>query len=222
RQLHQDSANTAVGIALVDRGELVWLDADGMANIEHQVPATSDSLFRIGSTSKMFTALAVLKLAEEGRLDLNAPLRELAPEIEFHNPWEDEHPVRLVHLLEHTTGWHDTSLTEYAHNDPSPAQLQGVIHDFPQARQSRWAPGTRMAYCNTGTGVASYIVEKITGVPFEEYIQREFFNPLGMNTATYFLPANTVNTLAQPYIKDKAQDYWHIIYRAAGAVNASP
>lgn len=222
RRLHKDSANTALGIALVDRGELVWLDAEGMANIKHQVPATPDTLFRIGSTSKMFTALAVLKLAEEGRLDLNSPLRELVPEIEFDNPWEDEQPVRLVHLLEHTSGWHDTSMAEYAHNDPSPAQLRDVIHDYPHARQSRWMPGTRMAYCNTGTGVASYVVEKITGIPFENYIQQAFFDPLGMHTATYFLPDNATATLAQPYIKGKAQDYWHIIYRAAGAVNASP
>lgn len=222
RQLHEDSANTALGIALIDRGELVWLDAEGMANIEHQVPATPDSLFRIGSTSKMFTALAILKLVEEGRLDLNTPLRELVPEIEFHNPWEDEHPVRLVHLLEHTSGWHDTSMAEYAHNDPSPTVLGEVIHEFSEERRSRWVPGTRHAYSNTGTGVASYVVEKVTGMPFEEYVQRELFDTLGMETATYLLPDNAVDVLSQPYIDDQAQDYWHIIYRAAGAINASP
>ncbi len=221
-RLHEESDNTALGIALIDGGELVWLDAQGLANIEHQVPATPDSLFRIGSTSKMFTALAVLKLAEEGRVDLNAPLRELVPELAFDNPWEDEHPVRLVHLLEHTTGWHDTSLAEYAHNDPTPAQLQEVMHQFPGARVSRWVPGTRFAYCNTGTGVASYVVEKITGERFEDYIQREFFDSLGMNTTTFFLPDNAIETLAQPYIKNQPQEYWHIIYRAAGSVNASP
>lgn len=222
RRLHAGSANTALGIALIDRGELVWLDAEGLANSEHQVAATPDTLFRIGSTSKMFTALAVLKLVEEGRLDLNAPLRELLPELEFHNPWEDEHPVRLVHMLEHTSGWHDTSLAEYAHSDSAPAQLRQVIHQFPQARHSRWVPGTRFAYCNTGTGVAAYVVEKITGMPFEDYVQQTFFDPLGMATATYFLPDNALQTLAQPYIKGEPQDYWHIIYRAAGAVNASP
>ena len=221
RRLHESSANTALGIALIDRGELVWLDAEGMANVKQKVLATPDSLFRIGSTSKMFTALAVLKLVDEGRLNLNTPLRELVPEVEFQNPWEDEHPVRLLHLLEHTSGWHDTSLAEYAHNDPTPAQLRDVIHLFPHKRQSRWVPGTRHAYCNTGTGIASYVVEKITGVPFEDYIQQEFFAPLGMASATFFLP-DAGNVLAQPYAKGKPEEYWHIIYRAAGAVNASP
>lgn len=221
-EIQQDTGITALGIAVVDRGELVWLDALGQANVEHQVAATPDTLFRIGSTSKMFVALAALKLVEEGRLDLNAPLRELAPEIVFDNPWESEHPLRLVHLLEHTSGWNDMLMAEYAHNESDPIALQKALTLFTESRRSRWVPGTRFAYCNIGSGVVAYVVEKITGVPFETYVQENFFNPLAMESATYFLPEDVVQKTATAYVEGKAQDYWHIIYRPAGAINASP
>lgn len=221
-KIHQDTGIAALGIAVVDRGELVWLDAMGQANVEHQVAATPDTLFRIGSTSKMFVALAALKLVEEGRLDLNTPLRDLAPEIVFENPWESEHPLRLVHLLEHTSGWNDMLMAEYAHNESDPIALKEALTLFTESRQSRWVPGTRFAYCNIGSGVVAYVIEKITGVPFETYVQEHFFNPLAMESATYFLPENFIQKTATAYVDGKAQDYWHIIYRPAGAINASP
>ncbi len=222
QEIHQATGTAALGVALVENGELVWLDALGQANIEGQIPATPETLFRIGSTSKMFIALAAMKLAEEGKLDLNTPLRQLAPEIEFENHWEDEHPVRLVHLLEHTTGWHDMRFVEYAHNQPEPIDLREALSLYPESRQSRWIPGTRMAYCNTGMGVAAYIVEKVAGVPFEAYVQEHFFEPLGMTSATYFKPENFEQSAAQAYIGTERQDYWHIMYRPAGSLNASP
>ncbi|WP_027329288.1 serine hydrolase domain-containing protein [Marinimicrobium agarilyticum] len=219
--IQQEEGVAALGVALVDRGELVWLDAMGQAHQAQQIPATPDTLFRIGSTSKMFVALAVLKLVEEGRLDLDTPLRELAPEIEFQNRWEDKHPVRLAHLLEHTTGWHDMRFVEYAHNDEQPIGLAEALTLFPESRESRWVPGTRSAYCNTGPAVAAYVVEKITGMPFENYVREEFFTPLGMTSASYCKPENPLQRSATAYVQGEPQDYWHIIYRPSGAINAS-
>ena len=114
----------AVGIALVDETGPLWVDSIGTANLESGTDANADSMFRIGSTSKMFVSLAVLKLVEEGWLSLDAKVADLAPEIEFENPWEDTDPVRLVHLLEHTTGWDDIHLPEYAHNAYPPVSLR--------------------------------------------------------------------------------------------------
>lgn len=222
QEIYDTTGAAALGIAVVDKGELVWLDALGHANIEHQIPATPDTLFRIGSTSKMFTALSVLKLVEEGRLDLDAPLSELIPEVEFNNRWEAEHPVRLVHLLEHTTGWHDMRLVEYGHNESTPIDLREALALYPEARESRWIPGTRFAYSNVGPGVAGYVVEKVTGMKFEDYVEETFFEPLGMPDASYFQSENFVEREATAYVENEPQDYWHIIYRSAGAVNASP
>ncbi|MBT8049765.1 MAG: beta-lactamase family protein, partial [Gammaproteobacteria bacterium] len=115
-QLLEEHDVPSVGIALVDADGEDWVGSLGLADREREVPADADTLYRIGSTSKMFVALAVLRLLEQGRLSLDDRLVDLAPEIEFENPWAATDPVRLVHLLEHTTGWDDIHLPEFAHN----------------------------------------------------------------------------------------------------------
>src|SRR5688500_13164351 len=95
------------GIAIVTKDGPVWVSGLGKANIEKNVVADEHTLFRIASISKMFVALSILKLEEQGKLTLEDEVRSHVPEIAFENRWEDTDPVRIVHLLEHTTGWDD-------------------------------------------------------------------------------------------------------------------
>jgi CubicO group peptidase (beta-lactamase class C family) len=214
-----DTPGIAIAIANEDGPE--YVGALGMADIESDRAADADTLFRIGSTSKMFVALSVLQLVEQGRLSFDDKLADLAPEIEFENPWEETHPVRLVHLLEHTTGWDDIHLPEYAHNDPTPATLKQGLDYHPHSRRSRWAPGTRMSYCNAGPPVAAYIVQKVTGQDFEAYVQQNFFEPLQMSDATYRLSESMQQRGATLYDNGAAENYWHILMRPSGSINAS-
>lgn len=218
----EETKTPAVGVALVNHDGPVWIAGLGKANIESDVDANENTMFRIGSVSKMFVALAVLKLQEEGRISLQDKVRDLAPEIEFTNHWEDTNPILVEHLLEHTTGWDDLHLTEYAHNDPTPTSLKEGLDFHPHSRTSRWIPGSRMSYCNSGPPVAAYIVEKITGQPFEDYIQSTFFEPMGMENMTYFASEAYKRLGASLYANGKEVDYWHIIQRPAGSINASP
>lgn len=211
----------AVGIAMVDENGPVWVGAIGKSDIENDIDADGNSMFRIGSTSKMFVALSVLKLVEEGRLSLNDKVADLAPEIEFDNPWEETDPVRVVHLLEHTTGWDDIHLPEYAHNDPAPATLKEGLDFHPHSRASRWKPGSRMSYCNAGPPVAAYIVQKVTGQEFESYVTENFFVPIGMSTATYRLSDDVKEHGVTLYDQGEPQHYWHIIMRPSGSINAT-
>lgn len=212
----------AVGIAMVDENGPVWIGSLGLADLGKEVPADESTIYRIGSVSKMFVSLAVLKLVEEGRLSLDDRLAELAPEIAYENPWEESDPVRIVHLLEHTTGWDDLHITEYAHSDPTPSTLKQGLDFHPHSRKSRWKPGTRMAYCNAGPGVAAYIVQKITGQEFESYVDEQFFQPMGMKTAGYRLSGLFKQRGATLYTNGEPSDYWHISMRPSGAINASP
>lgn len=222
-EIMEDDDLPAVGIALVDIDGPVWIDALGKSDLEEDVDANADSMFRIGSTSKMFVALAVLKLVEEGRLSLDDKLADLAPEIAFENPWEDSDPVRIVHLLEHTTGWDDIHLPEYGHNDPKPASLKEGLDFHSHSRVSRWKPGSRMSYCNSGPPVAAYVVQKVTGIEFERYVKEAYFEPMGMATTTYRLSDDVVAKGVTSYANgNEPQDYWHIIMRPSGAINASP
>ena len=219
-----ESKTPGAGVALVTREGVTFVGGFGVADVARGTAATADTMFRIGSTSKAFAALAALKLVEQGKLDLDAPLRELAPEVAFENRWEATDPVRVVHLLEHTTGWDDIHLRDYAHEDERPDSLKRALDYDPDSRVSRWRPGTRSAYCNVGPAIVAYLVEKITGERFEDYVARELFQPIGMARTSYFLSDAVRETQATLYKSDGVtpQPYWHIALRPAGSVNSSP
>lgn len=213
-----------IGIAVVTRDSVIWVAGLGTADVASNRPATPETLFRIGSTSKAFVSLLVLMLERAGKLRLDDPVRQHAPEIAFRNPWEATDPVRIVNLLEHTTGWDDFSPRDYASDDSAPAlTLRQGLALTPRTRTSRWRPGTRQAYCNSGPAVAAYIVQKIEGRPFETLVHDRLFAPIGMTTATYFRPQPST-LLATGYHRDGKTPfpYWYLIERPAGAINASP
>jgi CubicO group peptidase (beta-lactamase class C family) len=219
-QILKDTHTPGVSVAIVRKDGPEWVAGVGSADVASNRPAGADTLFRIGSTSKAFAALSILKLAREGKLSLDDPIRKYVPDMTFQNRWEATDPVRVVNLLEHTTGWDDMHVKEYAKDAPG-IDLRTALAYGAKSRVSRWPPGTRMAYCNTGPTVAAYIVEKITGQRFEDYVQQNLFGPIGMKSATYFEPpAGTGTTLYHDDGKTP-YPYWNIIYRPAGAINAS-
>jgi len=217
----KDTKTPGVSIAIVHRDGPEWVGGLGKSDVAGNREVTPETLFRIGSTSKAFASLSILMLANQGKLSLDDPVRKLAPEVWFENRWESSDPVRVVDLLEHTTGWDDMHFREYAKDAPPTMGLREALDYDHHSRISRWRPGTRMAYCNSGPAVAAYIVEKLTGQRFEDFVEQNFFRPIGMETATYF-PASpgTATTLyhddgVTPY------PYWNILYRPAGSINAS-
>jgi CubicO group peptidase (beta-lactamase class C family) len=217
----KDTHTPALSVAIVHRDGPEWIAALGLADVASGRAATPETLFRIGSVSKAFTSLAVLMLVRQGKLSLDDPVRKLAPEVWFDNPWEATDPVRVVHLLEHTTGWDDMHLREYAEQAPDTMGLREALDFDHHSRASRWRPGTRMAYCNSGPPVAAYIVEKIGGERFEDFVGKNLFKPIGMKTATYFQPPAESTTMLYHDDGTTPYPYWHILLRPAGAINAS-
>ncbi len=212
-----------MGVVLADRGGVRWASGIGKSDVRTGVDATHDTLFRVASISKIWVALSVLKLESEGRLSLDATVRALAPGLEFENPWEAEDPVRVVHLLENTTGWDDIGFRELAHDDPRPATLSEGLALGARSRTSRWRPGTRYSYCNHGPAVAAWIIEKVTGKRYEDHVAETFFEPLGMESASFFLTPETERRLTRLYRGDGRTEYpyWHVPLRPAAALNAS-
>jgi len=223
RQLEKvlkDTNTPGLSVAIVHRDGPEWIAGLGKADVAANRSATPETLFRIGSTSKGFVSLSILKLANEGKLSLEDPVHKLVPEVWFENPWEASDPVRVVDLLEHTAGWDDMHLREFAKDALGMSLRQALDYDH-HSRISRWRPGTRMAYCNSGPAVAAYIVEKITGQRFEDYVTQNFFEPIGMKTATYFQPASAMLTNLYHSDGKTPYPYWNILFRPAGAINAS-
>lgn len=217
----KDTHTPGVSVAIVHKDGPEWIAGLGLADVATNRATTADTLFRIGSTSKAFSSLSILQLADQGKLTLQDPVHKIVPDVWFQNPWESTDPIRVVNLLEHTTGWDDMHLREYAMQAPDSMTVeQGLDYDH-NSRTSRWPPGTRMAYCNSGPPVAAAIVDKLTGQRFEDYVEQNLFLPIGMKTATYFEPAGSLATTLYHPDGKTPYPYWHILLRPAGSINAS-
>lgn len=219
----RETGTPGAAVALVSRDGSEWAAGLGLADVASKRPATAQTLFRLGSVSKEFVALAALKLQEEGKLKLTDPVRQWLPECPIDNPWEATDPVRLVHLLEHTSGVPDGRGPSWAHNDPKPATMAEALALEPANRFVRWRPGSRSGYTNYGAMLAAAVVEQAAGQRFEDYVRENFFGPLEMRTASYFLTPEVERARAINYRGPDRQPvpYRHMIYRPAGAISAS-
>ena len=219
-----DSTHTpGAGLAIVRHDSIIYVGGVGRARVSPARTATAATLFRIGSTSKMFVAFTALALEREGKLTLQDPLRSRLPGFYFANRWEATDTLRLVHLLEHTSGFDDNSLRAYANSDPTPLTLAAGLALDSATRVSRWRPGTRFSYCNTGPGIVALVAERIEGKSFEQIVQERWFDRIGMRTATYLYPDTNTREMATLYLADGATPvpYWHVFARPAGSINAS-
>jgi CubicO group peptidase (beta-lactamase class C family) len=210
------------GVVLVSGDETILLEGFGKADLENNVDVKDSTMFRLGSVSKMYVALAILKLQEEGRLSLKDKVRDLVPEIAFNNPWEDKYPIRIENLLEHTAGWDEWHFAELGSDDPKPKTLRESMDFYPKERTSRYIPGTRIGYSNAGTSLAAYIVEKVSGMTFEDYVDTHFFKPMGIEHMTFLQSEQYKKTGAKLYDNGKALNYFNILYRPSAALNGSP
>ncbi|MBN2254888.1 MAG: beta-lactamase family protein, partial [Deltaproteobacteria bacterium] len=163
------------GAVLVARGDTILLSKGyGTAQYEFSVPVTPNTLFPIGSNTKQFTAAAILKLQEQGRLNINDPVTKYVPDTPY---WKD---IRIHHLLNHTSGI--PSEGAYVTTDPVDFTLPELMKRI-TALPLSFEPGKGKTYSNNGYITLSYIIEKASGLSYEEYLRENIFLPLGM-TAT--------------------------------------
>lgn len=213
------------GISLVRIDGVEWEGGIGRADRDRNIPVTADTHFRVGSISKTFVAIALTDLYYDDRIDLNADVTSIASEIEINNPWQSSNPVRVINLLQHTAGFDDMHFNEiYNVNDPPDISLLEVLKRDVRTRDVRWPPGTRMAYSNPGYGLAGYLIEKISGEPFEGYIKRTILNPLQMTTSSFTLTPDAEKLLAQGYrgATGPPTGFPQIYLRPAGNLHSSP
>jgi len=150
----------------------------GMADRERNVPNRAGTAFRIGSTTKAFTALAVLQLEERGALKLEDPLSKHLPEAPA--AWSR---VTLHHLLTHTSEVPDISRAAPYQQYGDPLRVEKTLASLPDA-SLQFEPGSRFAYSNSGYILLGRVIEKVSGRKYEEYIARNILRPAGMrNTA---------------------------------------
>jgi CubicO group peptidase (beta-lactamase class C family) len=186
-----------ISVAVVRAGrDTIVLRGYGLANVEHEVPATAQTVYRIGSITKQVTAAAVLKLVEENRLSLDATLGALLPQTPA--AW---HVVTIRQVLNHSGAIPE--VTEHPRwvslerVDASPDSLIALVRNDTLEFQ----PGTRVAYSNTGYVLLGMVIEKVSGQRYSEYLRAQFFRPLGLAATTYCDERTVVERRAQGYAR---------------------
>jgi CubicO group peptidase (beta-lactamase class C family) len=167
------------GSVLIAKGGKVLLSKGyGLANAEHKIPNSSKIVYRLGSITKQFTAVAILQLQEQGKLNVQDPISKYLPSY----PQGDK--ITIHHLLTHSAGIPEITdfpnLSEIQRNPSNPKKVMAYFKDLPL----EFAPGSDSKYSNSGYIILGEIVEKVSGAPYEKYIQDHFFKLLGMK-ATY-------------------------------------
>ena len=224
QQVLNDTGVPGAGLALVRADGVEWAGGVGFADRDRHTPVTADTHFRAGSISKTFIAASLVQAYLDDQIDLDAPLAEVAPEIEIDNAWDPAHPVRVIHLLQHTAGFDDMHFNEiYNVAGTADMPLEQVLQINPSSRVVRWQPGTRMSYSNPGYAVAAYVLEKVTGEKYEDRIAEKIFRPANMPTSSFRLTKDDEALLAKGY-RDRsgpAVPYSQIYLRPAGNLHTS-
>ena len=168
-----DAPGLVVGVA--QHGRTVYRRGFGLASVEQGVANTPWTRMRIGSTSKQFTCLAALLLAEDGLLDIDASVRAYLPELPVLGP-----EPTLRQLMTHTSGYRcylDLGFIAEGMAIKPPGVAWAVQR---RQREANFAPGTNMVYCNSGYQLLSRVIEQVGGLPFEQFLQQRIFAPLGL------------------------------------------
>lgn len=196
-QAYMDKQHLAgATIGIIQNGEVLLLKGYGHANIEYDIhvdPAVT--LFRIGSVSKLFTWLAILQQIELGRLDLDEDINNYIEAFKIPDTFDE--PITIRSLLTHTPGFEDVLLELFIREgNPIPALEEIFRKKIPKRIMP---PLQEAAYSNHGTGLAQYLVELASGMPFEDYVEEFILNPLGMYCTTFRQP---LPDHLQPYMSN--------------------
>lgn len=184
------STTAGASIVILKDGEVILSKAYGYADIENAVVVDTDTVFEWGSDTKLLVWTSVMQLVEQGKLDLNADIREYLPD-GFFTKLQFDSPITMYNLMNHNAGWEDCYTDLFYHSADEVSSLEETLR-IAEPKQVR-EPGAVVAYSNYGVALAGYIVERISGQPFYEYVNENIFAALGMND-TSIHPTQQDNT----------------------------
>jgi CubicO group peptidase (beta-lactamase class C family) len=170
----------------------VKVGASGLRDAARQVPMQANTRMQVGSVGKVALALGVLRLISEDKLTLDTPLQQVLPELALRNPWLASDPVRIRHLLAHTSGLDNVRFWQAFSLKPAPeTPLAAAFDGGGNLLRVRTRPGSRYAYSNMGYGLLGMVIERVTGQPYERYLDAQLLQPLGMADSTFAFATQT-------------------------------
>jgi len=169
-------------VALVHEGRVIFSRCYGYGDTGKEVAITEDTYFMVGSLTKSFTALAVLKLIEQGKINPHADIRKYIPDFSIKNLYDGEVPITVNHLLTHTSG---LMIDYYAHLTGEKKYSNADLLSQLRNEYLCFKPGSASKYSNIGYRLLGMMIEQVTGERFESYLGKEVFEPLGLNKSSF-------------------------------------
>ncbi|MDB5978144.1 MAG: beta-lactamase [Nevskia sp.] len=208
-------------VAVVKDGQVLFAKGYGYADVKKKQPVSpADTLFRVGSTSKLFTWTAVMQLAEAGRIDLDADVSQY---LDFPLPRQFGKPITMRNLMTHTAGFEETIQDMFTFDADHLGTLGAYLAAHVPAQI--FQPGTVGAYSNYGAALAGYIVQRVSGEEFNTYVERHILQPLEMRHATFSqpLPAALAPLMSNGYMlaSDPARKFEVVRVPPAGSMSVS-
>ena len=192
----QDKKLPALSIALVDDQQIVWAQGFGYGDPDKKIPASPETVYRIGSVSKLFTDIGVMQLVERGELDPDAPIQKYLPDFQPHNPFHKD--ITLRQLMSHRAGLlREPPVGNYF--DPSELSLSAMVYSLNDTTLV-FPPETHTKYSNAGVATVGYVLEKHSGQPFATYLHHAVLEPMGLRSSAFQPESQLMAHVAKAYM----------------------
>src|SRR5437868_2261331 len=192
----EDKQLPAFSIALVDGNEIVWAQGFGYQDPEHKIAATAQTVYRVGSVSKLFTDIGIMQMVEAGTINLDAAVNQYIPDFHPHNQFS--RPITLRELMSHRSGLlREPPVGNYF--DPTEPTLEATVRSM-NSTQLVYEPGTHSKYSNAGIAAVGYALEELNHQSFAEYLKQAVLVPMGMASSSFAPEPDLMRNLAKAYM----------------------
>jgi CubicO group peptidase (beta-lactamase class C family) len=206
-----ESGITGLSVALVDDREIVWEEGFGFADKENGVKATPETVYGVASVSKLFTATAIMQLAENGKIDIDQPLQSYIPGFSINSRFPESGPITARNVMTHHSGLPSNLLNgSIALGDNELSLTESAFNELVQEINSEYVTSpanTTFSYSNLGYGLLGHAVEQPSGQDFIGYVDKAIFQPLGMNTSSFSLTTEIEQLRSKEYRNGEEVEY---------------
>ena len=187
-----------VSLAIVDDQSIVWAQGFGYSDLKNEIPATAETVYRIGSISKLFTVMATLQLAEQGKIEIDQPLKRYLPEFSVKTRFTKAHPITLRSIMTHHSGLPSDVAKGMWTSEP-PATLLYRLKD----EYAAFPPNYVLSYSNAAMGLLGLMIEQVGAAEFCTYMAQNILNPVGMPHSAFKLTPEIESLLSKGYRNGK-------------------
>jgi len=199
----------SVAVALIDDQDTVWQKAFGLANVEKDIPATLDTVYKLWSVAKVFTAIETMRLVEEGLVDLDAPITDYLPDFSIQSRFLDSEPITIRSILAHHAGLPRNECHSMTYV-PDGRNVLGELVESLKDCHIAFPVGYRYKYTNIGPDILGYIIQELRGESFPRYMKENLLDRIGMESSTFLsagIPAQKDVALGYEYYKGEYYPY---------------